>query len=75
MKHDQLDLLVKYSVLTSYEYVDVDPYGNVGQKNSRGRNTQRLILKFANFEDVLQIDTFCTGNNEDSVLEICASIK
>lgn len=68
MKHKHLDHLIQAGVISSYEYVNMDEEGNVGQ-TSRFRNSQRLSLLLSGGESIT-IDCFCSGSSEDTVLVI-----
>jgi hypothetical protein len=68
MKNDTLDKLVDRGLIRYYDIQDLDEDGHVG-KQSKFRNTQRLILVFYTGQQLV-IDSFCSGSAENTVLNI-----
>jgi hypothetical protein len=73
MTNDRLEELVKSGTIKSYQYVDVDAYGNYkGTDDYIGgdsRNTQRVVMFFNDGQNVI-IDTICSGSLENTDLII-----
>lgn len=67
MNNTYLDNLVAKGSLRSYEYVDLDDEGNLGQ--GAYRNTQRLVLQLADGERIV-VECFCSGSSENTELII-----
>lgn len=65
MSNATLDNLVRSGTIKSYEYMNLDQDGNFG--SSANRNTERLVLTFNN-EEILVIDTFCSGSFQNTHL-------
>lgn len=65
MKDETLNKLVEHGTIISYEYLNLDEEGNVGE--SKFRNTEQVKLVFPNGKS-LTIDTFCSGCNENTSL-------
>ena len=68
MKHNHLEYLKQSGIIQSYEYVNMNEEGNIGQ-TSNYRNTQRLSLYFTGGESIT-IDCFCSGSSENTELMI-----
>ena len=62
---NKLEELKQKGIITSFELLNLDDEGNVGE--SSHRNTEQLILTFP-IGDTLTIDTFCSGSSEDTTL-------
>lgn len=67
MNDKVLDVFVKTGILKDYKYRTLDMDGMVTTSNSGFRETEQVVLTFANGE-VLVIDTFCSGSNENTSL-------
>jgi len=65
-----LDELVQAGTIFSYELINVDENGKPGAVSAY-RNTERLVLTFGHEKGLqLQLDTFCSGCAENTVLYI-----
>jgi|694.fasta_scaffold32668_2 hypothetical protein len=64
MQNEFLDVLVRSGSIKSYAYVNVSE-DDIEEIASEMRNTERLVLYFAN-DLILKIDTCCSGCSEDT---------